>query len=62
MGETHHPSVVMSPVDSGRENVELDLRGTGQGDVKRRRETRTLGSEKEKQQPHSLAITEEDLQ
>lgn len=61
MGETRHPSVLMSLVDRGRENMELDPRGTAQGDAKRR-DLRALGSEeeKEKQQARSLAI-EEDL-
>lgn len=63
VGETRQPSVLTSLVDSGRENMKLDPRGIGQGDVKRRRELGVLGSEeeKEKQQASSLAI-EEDLQ
>lgn len=63
MGETHQPSVLTSPVDSGGGNAKLDPRGTGQEDVKRRRELGALGleEEKEKQQANSFA-TEEDLQ
>lgn len=63
MGETRQPSVLTSLVDSGGGNTKLDPRGTGQEDVKRRRELGTLGleEEKEKQQANSLA-TEEDLQ
>lgn len=59
MGETRQPSVLMSLVDSGGETMKLDPRGTGQRDVKRRRELGVLRWEKEKQQASSLAIEEE---
>lgn len=59
----HQPSMLASLVDSGGENMKLDPRGIGQGDVKGRRELGALRleEEKEKQQASSLVI-EEDLQ